>query len=266
MREDRSNAVTMKPTLHLTLTIAANLLITGSLRAQNRPASPTLAQQLQRLAATATEQIRTLPNFTCHETATSQLLQNQKVRSNVHVEGTIRVIRKPNGDFVETYTYKRPFHLLFIPTRLPYFVRGGFGSALNYFDPSAQACYRYTLSPGRIDFATRSGPVPGHICQDQGLKGFALLNSNGDITHIERTVPEAVARPLKLAPFAAIDLAPVTLNGRIYQLSHHMIATQPLGNETGHFEATYTDCKLFTATVTIGPATEVPATTAPQPN
>jgi hypothetical protein len=166
---------------------------------------------------------------------------------------------------VETYTYKHEHILLFIPKFPPLFVRGGFDSALVYFAPSVQACYRYSLSPGRIDFETRTGPVSGHFCTEQGLKGFALLDADGDITHIERTLPPDVAKPLKLVTFAAIDITPVTLNGHIYPLSHHMIADMPLSNAMGHFEATYNNCHLFTATVTLGPATEVPPASPPQP-
>ncbi|MGA8941074.1 MAG: hypothetical protein WB439_18060 [Acidobacteriaceae bacterium] len=253
---------------HIALVLAASLLLASSLSAQQSPStssSTPLQTQLQRLGAVANAQILSLPNFTCEEAATSQFIRDQKAHSTVHMQGTVRVIRKPNGVIAETYTYKRQFHLLFIPRFLPYFVSGGFEAPLTYFLPAAQACYQYTLSPGRIDFATRTGPVPGHICRERGLKGFALLNAASDVTHIQRTLPEAVAKPLKLAPFAAVDLAPVNLNGNIYLLSQHIIATQPLGNGEGHFEATYTNCRLFTSSVTIGPATEVPPTRASEP-
>ena len=227
--------------------------------------APELKQDLQRIGSTVNELIQSLPSFTCDESAVSQAIRDQKVRRTVQARGTVRVLRDPNGSLNETYTYKRSFHLLFIPSNFPLFVSGGFDTALAYFLPSAQDCYRYSLSPGRIDFETRTGPVSGHICQEQGLKGFALLDADGNITHIERAIPPDVAKPLKLAPFAAIDLTPVSLNGRVYQLSHHMVATQPLDNAMGHFEATYTNCHLFTATVTIGPATEVPTGDPLQP-
>lgn len=227
--------------------------------------TPELKQDLQRIGSIANDLIQSLPSFTCDEAAISQAIRDHKVLRTVQAKGTVRVLRDPNGNLNETYTYKRSFHLLFIPSNFPFFVSGGFDSAISYFLPSAQDCYRYSLSPGRIDFETRTGPVSGHICQEQGLKGFALLDADGNITHIERTIPPDVAKPLNLSPFAAIDLTPVSLNGRVYQLSHHMVATQPLDKVMGRFEATYTDCKLFTATVTIGPATEVPSANTPKP-
>ncbi|MGA7157389.1 MAG: hypothetical protein WBY53_11100 [Acidobacteriaceae bacterium] len=255
----------MRQSIQITRSLAAILLLAASLSAQQVPKPitlPPLQAELLHLGAAAEAQILSLPNFTCEETATSQLIRNQKIRTNITVQGTVRVVRKPNGVFDETYAYKRPFHLLIIPRFLPYYVRGGFDSALTYFLPSAQPCYRYTLTPGRIDFATRTSPVSGHICTERGLTGYALLNPAGDVTHIQRTLPNDVAKPFKLASFASIDLAPVTLNGRTYLLSQHIIATEPLGNAEGHFEATYSNCKLFTSTVTIGPSSESPAANA----
>jgi hypothetical protein len=254
----------MKQILQTARVLAASLVVSASLSAQQRPAAtdtPALGSILERLGAAAEAQLHSLPNFTCDEAATSQLIQNHKIRTEVHVQGTVRVVRSADGSINETYTYKRPFHLLFIPTRIPFYVSGGFDSALSYFLPAAQPCYQFTLSSGRVNFATRSTAVPGHICKERGLTGYVLLNSAGDVTHIQRTLPENIAKPLKIASFAAIDLAPVELNGKAYLLSQHIIATQPLADGEGHFDATYSNCRLFTATVTIGPATEV----SPQP-
>lgn len=229
--------------------------------------APELKQDLQRIGAAANALIQSMPSFTCDETATSHALRDHKIQRTVSLNGTVRTIRKPDGRMVETYDYKREHILFFIPKFPPLFVRGGFDSALAYFLPTAQDCYRYSLSPGRIDFETRSTQVSGHICQEQGLKGFALLDADGNITHIERTLPPDVAKPLKFATFAAIDLTPVSLNGRTYQLSHHMVAEMPLDTNKvmGYFDATYTNCHLFTSTVTLGPATEISPADASKP-
>jgi len=227
--------------------------------------SPELQQDLQRLGSQAEQLIQSTPSFTCDETATSQAIRDQKILRSVALSGTVRTIRQPDGRMIETYDYKREHILLFIPKFPPLFVSGGFDTALSYFLPSAQACYRYSLSPSRIDFETRTGEVNGHICREQGLKGFALLDAAGDITHIERTIPPDVAKPIKNVPFAAVDITPVTLNGRVYQLSHHMVATQPLDFSTGRFEATYSNCHLFTSTVTIGPSREIPPSNSANP-
>ena len=257
-------------TRRFTFALVLSCIVSASPSASSQQHQPNadpieLKQDLQRLGSEADQLIQSTPSFTCDETATSQALRDQKVIRSVSLSGTVRTIRKPDGRMVETYDYKREHILFFIPKFPPLFVSGGFDTALSYFLPSAQACYRYALSPGRIDFETRTGQVSGHICREQGLKGFALLDPAGGITHIERTIPPDVAKPLKDVPFAAIDITPVTLNGRVYQLSHHMVATQALDNATGRFEATYNNCHLFTSTVTIGPATVIPSPASTNP-
>ena len=253
----------MQRLLHLAL-VVCSLPVPLTAVAQQPAYSPELQQALQRIGATASEQIRSIPSFTCDETATSQAIRDHKVVRSMALSGIIRTVRQPNGSLLETNDYKHDHILLFIPKLPPLFVRGGFASALAYFLPSSQDCYHYTLSPGRVDFEARTDP--GHTCAQRGTKGFALLGPDGNVRHIERTIPPDVAAPLKLATFASVDLAPVQLGGTTYQLSQHMVADMPLHDATGHFEATYANCHLFTATVTLGPATEVPpdATANPQ--
>ncbi len=245
----------MQRILHLAVIGCCAALLPPASVAQQAAYSPELQQALQRIGATASEQIRAIPSFTCDETALSQALRDHKVVRSMALSGIIRTVRQPNGGLVETNDYKHDHILLFIPKFPPLFVRGGFASALAYFLPSSQDCYRYTLSPGRIDFEARTDP--GHTCAQRGTHGFALLGPDGNVRHIERTIPPDVAAPLKLATFATIDLAPVQLDGTTYLLSQHMVADMPLRDAMGHFEATYSNCHLFTATVTLGPATEV---------
>jgi hypothetical protein len=255
-----------QPTFATTLALAGVLLCSTRTLAQ-QPA-PTLQQDLQRIAAEASALQQSLPSFTCDEAATSQAIRDRKVFRSVHVEGNLRMVRQPDGRLKETYEFKRNRFLFVIPTSLPAYISGGFDSALSYFLPGAQGCYRYMLSsPRRIDFATRDDAATPAACKDRGLKGFALLNADGRVTHIERTIPADVAKPLKLATYASIDLAPVELDGRTFNLSNHLIAEMPIVmGATGRMEATYTHCHLFTTTVTIGPSSEVPAgvTTNPQ--
>ena len=249
----------MQRILHLALALSCTLLLPSLATAQQESPtiySPQLQQDLQRIGAAAGALIQTMPSFTCDETALSQAIRDQKVVRSMNLSGTVRTIRQPDGRIVETNDYDHQHILLFIPKVPPLFVRGGFAAALAYFLPTAQPCYRYSLSPGRIDFEARTDPA--HACTQRGIKGFASLSPDGNVSHIERTIPPDVAKPLKLATFAAIDFAPVELGGNTYRLSHHMVAEMPLHDATGHFEATYTHCHLFTATVTLGPATEVP--------
>ena len=242
------------------LALACGCLLFMPSNAAAQQDSPQLQHDLQRIGAAASALIQTMPSFTCDETALSQAIRDHKVVRSMTLSGTVRTIRQPDGSIVETNDYQHQHILLFIPKLPPLFVRGGFAAALAYFLPAAQPCYRYSLSPGRIDFEARTDPA--HACTQRGTRGFALLSPDGNVSHIERTIPPDVANPLKLATFAAIDLAPVELGGTTYQLSQHLVAEMPLHNATGHFEATYTHCHLFTATVTLGPSTEVPPDTS----
>jgi len=137
---------------------------------------------------------------------------------------------------------------------MPTYVSGGFDRAILYFSSTIQPCFSYRLSPHRIDFEG----LPDPTCIYQGTHGFALLDADGNVTHLERTVPPDQARYRALADFAAFDFADINLNGHTFRLSRHLTADVNEGRTTGHFEATYTNCHLFSATVTIGPATEMP--------
>jgi hypothetical protein len=66
-------------------------------------------------------------------------------------------------------------------------------------------------------------------------------------------VPGDVSSRTNLAPFVAIDLAPTTLNGHVYRLSTRVVSDGRPGKTHGHFEANYSGCTLFHATVTIEP-------------
>ena len=257
----------MQRIFHLAVALSCLLLMPSIAAAQQPPAaaSPALKQDLARIGSSAAELIQSMPSFTCDEAAVSQAVRDHKVVRSMTLDGVVRTIRHPDGRLTETNDYKRGRILFVIPKIPPLFVSGGFATALAYFLPAAQACYDYSLSPGRIDFTTRTDPAFANACADRGLKGFALLDAQGNVSHIERIIPPDVAKPHKLATFAAIDLAPVELNGHVYQLSQHMVAEMPLGEATGHFEATYTHCQLFTTTVTLGPSTEVPPDTTTKP-
>jgi len=82
-----------------------------------------------------------------------------------------------------------------------------------------------------------------------------LLNSNGDISHLETRIPEELARQRNLVSSGSIDLSRVELGDKSFLLSTHVVADMRMS--TYHWEATYTECKLFSVNVTIGPATGV---------
>jgi hypothetical protein len=255
----------MKPATNSAATAAAVLLLCAALllpanvhAQQSAPASPELQQVLDRLGAAAQSLQRSLPSITCVESGVSETFKKKKVKKRVTFTATMRAIRTPGGldeSFTLTKIHPKQYFRLHDP--FPLFSKGGFDSALAYFLPSQQPCYVYALSPGRIDFATIEDAAFHPPCHADGTRGFALFDAGGNVTHIERSVPEQSMHDFNLTPFVAIDFAPVELNGKTYRLSQHVVSELYEDDDTRRFEATYSGCRLFTATVTILPPTQV---------
>jgi hypothetical protein len=256
----------MKPTLHLALAFGCCLLLASNAAAQ-RDDSAALTAELAHLGAAAAELDHSLPSFTCQENVSSQLLRGKKTLREAHFIATLRAKRGPTGKLNETYTVTslngQPFSGSTFDE--PLYVAGGFDSALRYFAPANQACYNYKLSRNRIAFSSSLASSAHAGCNDEGLDGFALLDADGNITHLERHVSRQAVVYLHEAAFATIDFTNVTLDGHTYRLSNHLLAQMPAGPFTGRFEASYTDCHLYKATVTFGPATEAQPDTTPPP-
>lgn len=226
--------------------------------------SADLTTLLTRLGEQATALERKLPSFSCSESIVSQVRFHGLLERNVKLSGTLRMVRDASGNLNETFT--RTSHHFFPGSADPPFnVQGGFDKPLSYFLPSLQTCYTYSLTPGRIDFVGRTDDARPPFCVQTGVKGFALLDAVGNVTHIERQLPLAVSIATHIVYYAAVDLVPTELNGQTYQLSHHMVAERPVGDAIYHFESTYSNYRLFTATVTIGPATAIPPDDKPAP-
>jgi hypothetical protein len=220
--------------------------------------SPELAQELVRLGAAAEALEHALPSFTCQQTAMSEYVLNGKAKEHDEFTATMRAKRAPDGTLAETFEVTRLNGRPFSGTsfQFPFYVSGGFERAMRYFTPEKQACYRYTLSPGRIDFETAADVAAHPQCADEGLKGFALLGADGNVTHLERTVTSKAEKERGLAPFASIDFGAVELNGKTFRLSRHVFSESVQGRFVLRFETTYSECRLFTVTVKIGPEIE----------
>jgi hypothetical protein len=247
----------MKRLFNIALCLCSVAFLRSSATAQQ---DVPLQQELQRLGAAATALDHTLPSFTCEEAVLSQRLHGKKLQQQTSFTATIRARRSADGTLDESYALTTLNGNPFTGGgfSLPVYVRGGFDRAMLYFLPSLQACYRYRLSPGRIAFETAPDAASNATCKNQGMRGFALLDAAGNVTHLERRVSPKATVELHLANFAAFDFASVDLDGHTFRLSHHLLAEIQRGRTTGRFDATYTHCHLYTATVTLGPATELP--------
>jgi hypothetical protein len=215
-----------------------------------------LQAQLKRLAATAESLQHDLPSFSCRENGLSQVVKKGKVKTQVQFAGDLRVQRGPDGRLHERLqttevngkplsgnTFKRPI-----------FVEGGFDESLDYFLPAEQGCFHFVGSAGRVDFQSPPGSFDRPACVDMGApNGFVLLDSADRVTHIERTVPSEYANQVSVVDFSGIDFIWTELDGTMYPLSAKMVAEVPKGDETLHFEATYSGCHLFKATSTVLP-------------
>jgi hypothetical protein len=231
----------------------------GSRMVAQAPADAALQKELTKLGAMAESLDHSLPSFTCKEDGTSELHEGRKVREHVSFSAVLRARRddagKINETFVLTELNGKPYTGRY---NFPLFVTGGFDNSMRYFAPKQQACYAYALLPGRIDFATSPEVKQHPECRDEGMAGYALLDAEGNVTHLQRTVSAEASNIMRVAPFTAIDFQPVELNGETFRLSKHMIAEHPYERLSTHFEVTYSECKLFHVTVTLGPATVVP--------
>jgi hypothetical protein len=235
---------------------------------QAPPTSPELQLLLQRLAEVAESLEHSLPSLTCVETGVSEGLNKGKVKKHVEFTANMRAVRTQAGALDESFTLTqidgKPYSKS--SYSFPFYTRGGFDSALAYFLPTHQVCYVFSLSsPGRIDFHITPDAASHPPCHADGLHGFAFLDPRGNITHIERTVSEQAVQDFHLTPFASIDFAPVELNGHIFRLTRRIVAEYTHGDNTGHFEATYSNCQLFTASVTLLPPTQVVPDSTPPP-
>jgi hypothetical protein len=227
-----------------------------------------LAVALHRLAAQAAALEHSLPSLTCMESAISQERRHDMVLRSVDFTASLSARRNPDESITESRDYRtlrgQPFTGGgFV---MPMYVTGGFSRAMRYFSADQQPCYQYTLRGNRIDFTTAAHPPEG--CRTRGTNGYALIDDEGNITHMERTVSGHWAADYNQVPHAIIDFAALTLNNTSYRITKHLLADQANRGSIDYFEADYTACRLFSATITLGPAVEAPNTrpdTTPAP-
>ena len=234
--------------LRLTLPLIALLVLAPILRAQSPDLSPTLTHAADQAEALQSQ----LPSFTCNLSGHSDVLHNGRLEHSTPFHGSIRAVRQPDGRMIETTTYTDVDGKPYNEKHHPYFVHGGFTDVLTYVSAGLQTCSNFTPGPaGRIDFAAITPPPMG-CGKWRGLHGFFLTDADGNITHIERTLPANEDDPT-LVPFAAVDLTPVDLKGHTYRLASHIHSERPMEDITNRFEADYTACRLFTTDFKILP-------------
>ena len=225
------------------------LLLSLPLAAQQ----PGLQQTLTRAAAQADALQSHLPSFTCRVSGHSDVLHKGQLARSVPFHGTIRAVRGADGRMREDTTYTDVDGKPYNDKHHPYFVHGGFTDVLTYVSSALQSCSDFTPGPdGRVDFAAHQ-PTPKGCGLYTGMRGFFTTDADGNVTHIERTLPPSDDDWTNLVPFAVVDLKPVELKGQTYRLASHIRSERPMEDVVQRFEADYTDCKLFTTEFRILP-------------
>lgn len=194
-----------------------------------------------------------LPNFTCKVSGHSQSLHQGHPEEDVPFEGIIRAVREPDGRMAETNTFTTVNGKPYKPgKRRPYFVHGGFAAVLSYVSRAQQVCSAFTLTaPHRVEFAARTPPPVG-CARWSGLKGWFAFDDEGNVTHIERSLPPTEGMDLFVS-YASVDLQPVELKDKIYWLASHLLSDNVEGDDTMRFEANYSECRFFTTEIRIHP-------------
>jgi len=239
--------------------VAVLLACAAAAHGQAAATADGLQGKLAKLAAASEDLEEHLPSFACKETLVSRELRGKKVKTEVRAAGELRVMRDPTGKLNERFEASEMNGRPITPDnlRLPMFVSGGFRNALDFLRADLQMCFRFSIAGNRLNFDSGTEAATPECAKHTETRGFALLSSDGDIVHMERQVPVELAQQRNAVPFGSIDLNRTDLGGKSFLLSTHVRAEIPKGKSTYRWEATYSDCRLYSVSVTIGPATLV---------
>jgi hypothetical protein len=126
------------------------------------------------------------------------------------------------------------------------------------------------VSPGTeaFTFTAREAAAKQPACStiQPGTTGrFVVDSASMQVVHIERTVPNPIGRDQSVLGTAAVDFAPVNLNGKSFWLPSTVTAftTETPKTSAFRFTAKYSNYHRFTASSTILPTTS--DSTQPQP-
>jgi len=231
--------------------------------------SPTIEELLPRITAYAQQYRQSVPSFEVDESAVSQQVSNGRVKWEVHLEMTLRVLRvdsDPNG-FVDRYTFntvdgKPPTNHF----KLPYFVQGILSNLVGLARPEQQSCFEYRVSPGdsaataRIDMWVRQGPRQPK-CKDvfeDYHKTVVVDAASGAILHMTRSMSPKAARDHHEIVFISLDYAPQKLGDAVFCLPLRFESHDE--NNQGRMTATFSNFHRYASTAKVldsGPRSQV---------
>jgi hypothetical protein len=206
-------------------------------------AADPLEKALASLAADASDLQQKLPSFECKESFISQGIKGGKTKKRDTVEGTVRVVRGEDGKMVEHFSASVENGKAIKPEKLhvPYFLVDGFEDALAMFLPDLSRCSVFSLTGNRLEWKRRPDATDTVCKENPGfLTGFALLDNEGHAVHTEINGDNH-------------DFEAVEFNGHNFWIAKHV--TDKFKNEdwTNEWEANYSGCRLFSASVRLLP-------------
>ena len=204
-----------------------------------------------------------LPSLSCDESIVSRRVKKGKVKDEVRIESTLRVIR--TGDEEEPFTEKHQFKSLNgvplgteVRPHIPYFVSGAFANGLGHSTLGQMACYDLTLtedSPTTWLMVRKTKPVSKEmqaVCGEYwpGVRNMTWIDKKtGHVTRVQVTHPKELSTRHKVVPFGLLEYAPTVLGTETFWL--------PVGGrmhdekDEGQMTVVYSGCKRYTATARI---------------
>ena len=231
-----------------------------------------VSQLLAKLVANNRQYEAALPSLTCEETVHSQRLKKGKVKEEVVLDATMRVVR--TGDAREPFDEKHVFHTRNgkpLPEgvqypRVPFFVSGAFANALGFGRLAAEACLEVALQDDgtgptlQLTVERKAELEPNPACAAvKTTKVLTVDREDAQVVHLLRTMSPEQAEQYRDVPYAELDYAPVALGDKTFWLPSR--AEMHSSDEERRVIVTYTGCRRFAATVTITGGTQ----TVPDP-
>jgi hypothetical protein len=213
----------------------------------------------------------TVPSFICDKHIVSQEVHEGKIKREITVDAVFSVTRSTAK--ANTLEESRAVKLvdgkpaLNKNVKMPLSFSGGFSGALNKFLSSDhRLCFEYaadasTPSPKGIaafTFAAKPATAGNPACASiqPGTTGrFTVDTESMQVIHIERTVQNPVGKDQTVLGTAAVDYAPVMLNGKSFWLPTTITAFTTETSKTNgvRFTAHYSKYHRFAGTATIVP-------------
>lgn len=235
----------------------------ASVRAQQP--LPAVDQLISQLYTYGEQYIAKLPSLSCDEAITSQVIKNGKVQKEVRIQSSLREVRKnaASNEFSENHFFISVNGAPPSPkVSIPFFVQGGFASALSFPRADRSACLSYQLAsqdngktlklemtakPENTEQTCPKTPI--------GYREIVLVDAaSGRVTYVERSVSEEESKRNHSVFFASMEYGPQVIGDETLWLPVRMAAHDP--KNEGRMVVAYSNYHRYTASSVVLPAGE----------